>query len=183
MATGERGQKNMKNCQKTFKVVVKEVNKPAEVRELVAEAVNTRELEHAELKLFQKLVGGYVELFHVTEDVKIICNEEGLLQNLPWNIDRFVGTILFVGEQDCNKGLKDGHSRLEEDTDEMREWCSLTDEQVRKALAWCEKRSGLPRPPMPKAEFRIITDPQEMKAHTQRLREEAIGKVREWEAL
>lgn len=163
--------------------MVKEVGKPAEVKTITLSGANTKELEAAELKAYQKLVGGYVEMIHVTQDVKILCNEEGLLYNLPHNIERFVGTILFVGERDANKGLKDGHSRLEEDADDMKEWCSLNEVQQRKALAWCKKYEGIPYKPPESTAFRIITDPAEMDAHRRQLRAEAQAKLREWENL
>lgn len=53
------------------------------------------------LKNLQRLVGGYIETVGVFEDCVVICNEEGRLQNLPYNCEfcgiDFVGDIIFVG--------------------------------------------------------------------------------------
>lgn len=53
------------------------------------------------LEALQKNVGGYIEAVTIAKDLVIVCNEEGLLRNLPYNcricgVD-FVGTILMVG--------------------------------------------------------------------------------------
>lgn len=37
------------------------------------------------LKTYQSLVGGYIERLPVTEEIEALCNENGLLQNLPKN--------------------------------------------------------------------------------------------------
>lgn len=54
------------------------------------------------LEAFQAAVGGYIETCTLTEDLVIICNEEGkLYDSLPYNVticgEDFVGTILAVG--------------------------------------------------------------------------------------
>lgn len=53
------------------------------------------------LEALQKEVGGWIETVTLAEDCCIICNEEGRLQGLPYNLTfggvSFVGTILFVG--------------------------------------------------------------------------------------
>lgn len=53
------------------------------------------------LEAFQKAVDGYIEAVTVTEDVVIICNEEGRLRGLPFNVELFgvgfVGTIIVAG--------------------------------------------------------------------------------------
>lgn len=53
------------------------------------------------LEAFQKAVDGYIETVTVTEDVVIICNEEGRLRGLPFNVELFgvgfVGTIIVSG--------------------------------------------------------------------------------------
>lgn len=58
------------------------------------------EIENS-LSALQEAVGGYVETVTLAEDCCIICNEEGRLQGLPYNLTfcgvSFVGTILFVG--------------------------------------------------------------------------------------
>ena len=53
------------------------------------------------LEAFQEAVGGYIETVTLANDVVIICNEEGRLMGLPYNVtvDRvsFVGTIVVAG--------------------------------------------------------------------------------------
>lgn len=53
------------------------------------------------LEALQKEVGGQIETVTFAEDCCIICNEEGRLLKLPYNLTfcgvSFVGTILFVG--------------------------------------------------------------------------------------
>ena len=53
------------------------------------------------LKALQKLVGGHIEAVPWVDDMVIICNEEGKLKNLPFNIrlrdDIIVGTLVIVG--------------------------------------------------------------------------------------
>ena len=56
------------------------------------------------LESFQKNVGGYIETVTLTEELVIVCNEEGRIQSLPYictllrAVD-FYGTILVVGMQ------------------------------------------------------------------------------------
>lgn len=49
------------------------------------------------LEAFQKAVDGYIETVTVSEDVVIICNEEGRLRGLPYNVGGFVGTVIVAG--------------------------------------------------------------------------------------
>lgn len=53
------------------------------------------------LSNLQKTVEGYIETFTVSEDVVIICNEEGLIKQLPFNCrlceQDFFGTIIVAG--------------------------------------------------------------------------------------
>ena len=53
------------------------------------------------LRSMQELVDGPIECVTVTDDLSIVCNEEGRLRGLPENVDvcgySFVGTIVFVG--------------------------------------------------------------------------------------
>jgi hypothetical protein len=52
------------------------------------------------LEAFQAVVGGCIETVTFSEDIVIICNEEGRLKGLPFNVEiggvGFVGTILAV---------------------------------------------------------------------------------------
>lgn len=51
------------------------------------------------LKTLQGLVGGYIEVVRLPEEQILICNEEGLLNNLPYNLSAslLTGRIL-VGD-------------------------------------------------------------------------------------
>lgn len=53
------------------------------------------------LENLQSIVGGYLETIYINDDLVIICNEEGLIQNLPENMRWFdqtlVGTIIICG--------------------------------------------------------------------------------------
>jgi|TARA_R100000935_G_scaffold10727_2_gene21420 hypothetical protein len=39
------------------------------------------------LESMQKLVGGYIEMVHLNDGQVLVCNEEGLLYGLPFNIN------------------------------------------------------------------------------------------------
>lgn len=58
------------------------------------------------LKNLQKTVGGYIENFQLAPDEAMICNEEGLILNLPYNCTVLgmpvFGTIIFAGTRDEN---------------------------------------------------------------------------------
>lgn len=53
------------------------------------------------LEALQEAVGGYIEVVTMAKNACIICNEEGRLRGLPYNItflgERFVGPVLVVG--------------------------------------------------------------------------------------
>jgi hypothetical protein len=61
------------------------------------------EIIENELEPMQKIVGGYIEVLRVGDDILLICNEEGLLQQLPPNFrtqyGMIVGNVIFVGEK------------------------------------------------------------------------------------
>lgn len=70
------------------------------------------------LDMLQKLVDGYIEVvpYPYMENVAIICNEEGLINDMPYNcrLDdyHFFGPIIFVGVDgedftDVPTGLQD----------------------------------------------------------------------------
>ena len=66
------------------------------------------------LEAFQKAVGGYIEAVTLSDDVVIICNEEGWLRGLPFNTTvcgyKLAGTILAVGTKgDEFASLKSKH--------------------------------------------------------------------------
>jgi len=53
------------------------------------------------LEELQATVGGYIEAVTISTDAAIICNEEGRLRGMPYNVNflgvDFVGPILIVG--------------------------------------------------------------------------------------
>lgn len=53
------------------------------------------------LEAFQEAVGGYIEVVTFAQGCCLICNEEGRLHHLPYNVTflghDFVGTVLVVG--------------------------------------------------------------------------------------
>lgn len=68
------------------------------------------------LESLQRCVGGYIEVVGVSRGAAIVCNEEGLLQGLPYNCTvqgiSYVGDILVLGVDgegftDCPLGLKE----------------------------------------------------------------------------
>lgn len=72
-----------------MKIIFKEPNKPAVYKEVPNE-----------LEDLQELVDGWVEAHTITEDMVIICNEEGRIRQMPFNCHVFVdwvGPIAFVG--------------------------------------------------------------------------------------
>ena len=73
-----------------MRVIYKAPGKPPEIIEIE----NT-------LEALQKKVGGYIEVVTMAKNARIICNEEGRLRGLPYNItflgERFVGPVLVVG--------------------------------------------------------------------------------------
>ena len=73
-----------------MKVLVKEPGKPAEVREIE----NT-------LEACQKIVGGWIEVVRITEDVAIVVNEEGKINGMKPNFiccgDLICGPAFFCG--------------------------------------------------------------------------------------
>lgn len=73
-----------------MKAIIKEPGKKPRITEI-----------ENNLAALQEAVGGYIETVTLAKDCCIICNEEGRLQGLPYNLTfggiSFVGTILFVG--------------------------------------------------------------------------------------
>ncbi|MBE6691121.1 MAG: DUF3846 domain-containing protein [Ruminococcaceae bacterium] len=64
------------------------------------EKARWEEIEN-DYKTMQQIVGGYVERIRIFSDLAILCNEEGKLRDLPYNLNvlgvDFVGTVIFVG--------------------------------------------------------------------------------------
>ena len=73
-----------------MKIVVKEVGKKPEVREI-----------NGNLHEMQEIVGGYIECVHIGTQIACVCNEMGKLNGLRPNFmldgDIIVGDVFFVG--------------------------------------------------------------------------------------
>ena len=73
-----------------MKVYIKEPGKGLELKEIEN---SLEELQH--------IVGGYIETVTVATDLVIICNEEGLINDMPYNCTlfgmQFFGTLIFAG--------------------------------------------------------------------------------------
>ena len=80
----------MKTREKLIRAIIKEPHEPAR-EELIEPTLDT----------FQRLVGGYIETVTLGADWTVVCNEEGRLEGLPYNMELcgvdFVGTIVLVG--------------------------------------------------------------------------------------
>ena len=70
-----------------MKIVVFEPNKRGYIKEIP----NT-------LEAMQEVVGGKIEVVHLTTDVIAVCNEEGRILGLPNNRCGLVGTFFCCGE-------------------------------------------------------------------------------------
>ena len=105
--------------EKELKIVLKKVGENPEVMNIE----NTLERK-------QELVGGLIEVVPVLEDVLLVCNEEGKLENLLPNLifpyDYIAGDCFFVGDDYKNGDFK-----------------SLTDEQITEIKELCKKREYL----------------------------------------
>jgi len=57
-----------------------------------------------DLTVLQEIVGGYIEVLPITQEILMICNEEGKLEGLPYNFtlgnDYIVGTVFFIGNNE-----------------------------------------------------------------------------------
>ncbi len=102
--------------EKELKIVLKKVGENPEIMNIE----NTLEKK-------QELVGGLIEIVPVLEDILLICNEEGKLDNLLPNLifpyDYIAGDCFFVGDDYKNGDFK-----------------SLTDEQITEIKELCKKR-------------------------------------------
>lgn len=80
---------------KTWRVLVFEPGKPAELRDIPDT-----------LEALQEIVGGYIEVLHPSkaglqgiDRTLMVFNEEGRLMGLPKNRFGIVGSLVFVGNQ------------------------------------------------------------------------------------
>lgn len=78
-----------------MRIVVKKAGHNPEVKEIQGTLENLKEI-----------VGGYIECFHIFDNILCVCNEEGKLMGLPpnfvFNGDIIVGDVFFCagGEED-----------------------------------------------------------------------------------
>ena len=70
-----------------MRVVVKNVGEQGEIREV-----------KNDLKPLQEIVGGYIEVYPINNNILIICNEEGKLNSLLPNID-IITVDAYTGQQ------------------------------------------------------------------------------------
>lgn len=145
--------------QTKLKLVVKEPGKPAEVREVDATDV---------LGAMQLLVGGYVQAVPVGPGVTILVDEDGLAKNKSDNCG-FVGTFVFVEDVLISE-------------DEGYDWGSLSDENVGKALRWCQRYGSAVHPDR-SGGISIVFGAEEIKKHREELAVDAESKLMEWQAL
>ena len=73
------------------------------IRKRVGEMFEFADIENT-LRTLQEEVGGYIEIYPINDYTLIVCNEEGRLRGLPYNVTisgvPFVGNILIVGADD-----------------------------------------------------------------------------------
>lgn len=104
-------------CKKDdLRIVLKKVGEQPEIMNIE----NTLEAK-------QKLVDGWIEVVTVTDDILLVCNEEGKLDNLEPNLlfdyDYIAGDCFFIGDDYENGDFK-----------------SLTDEQIEEVKEICKNR-------------------------------------------
>lgn len=106
----------MKN-EEIIKVIYKKVNKAPKIIEI-----------KNDLETKQKLVNGLIEVVPYIDNMLIICNEEGKINNLKANVlfdyDFIAGDFIIVGDDYENADFK-----------------SLTEKQINKAVEDINKRS------------------------------------------
>ena len=148
-----------------FRWVVKEPDKNPEERNFTLRYYDEDDLTAKQLMLAQKLVGGYVEVAWLGGDVKVLINEEGLLNNLPANCG-FVGTIVFFHDT-CDGSI--------------HEWDSLSDEEIRKVKTWIAIHGNDPH--IGYTGMQIITEDEAIASYRQKLQQERQKREKEWNAI
>jgi hypothetical protein len=117
----------------------------------------------AQLKLFQEFVGGQVEPHPCSgRDVMIYVNGDGLRTPLPYNSCGIVGNYVFYK---C-----DHHGWTQ----------SLTDDECRKCLAWCQANKNLPEPKLKPFKIYVGKAAEKYVAEQQMKRQEMAQR---WESL
>lgn len=96
-----------------MRIIIKRVDKSPEVSSID---------KQYELTSLQNIVGGYIEAVHITNDIVLICNEEGKLIGLHHNFNLKNG-IKIVGDVCFSRDNHDG------------EFTDLTDEDIEKIIS------------------------------------------------
>ena len=82
-----------------MKIVIKNVDEQAKIVEV-----------ENSLETFQNIVGGYIEVFPFPDNILMVLNEEGKLNNLPLNFileneiyeEQIVGNVFFASRNDVD---------------------------------------------------------------------------------
>ena len=82
-----------------MKIVIKNVNEKAKIVEV----------EYS-LEIFQSIVGGYIEVFPFQDNILMVLNEEGKINDLPLNFilanenyeEQIVGNVFFTSRNDVD---------------------------------------------------------------------------------
>ena len=78
-----------------MKIVIKEPNQKAKAKSIFVSRGGSQ------LHILQNLVGGYIAVYPIRDDLLLIIDEEGKLKDKPMNFfipnDYVAGTALFVG--------------------------------------------------------------------------------------
>lgn len=82
-----------------MKIVIKNVNEQGKIVEI-----------ENSLENFQNIVGGYIEVFPLENNILMVLNEEGKIKDLPVNFiigderyaEEIVGNVFFAGRNDVD---------------------------------------------------------------------------------
>lgn len=71
-----------------------------------------KEIEN-DLQTMQQVVGGYIEVTRLTQGINIVCNEDGIMKNLPINkhLPWLVGPVFLISSEVAGDGEMTGLSR------------------------------------------------------------------------
>ena len=140
----------------TYRWVVKPPDMPPEIR-----MVETNDI----LTAIQGLVGGYIEEYRLTPDVIVLLDEDGIAKSLPQNCG-FLGQFVFV--------------QVVQDEEGEWDWGSLTEENARKAVAWCERHA---QDVHYDGGIRLITGDEAIAEYRAGLRDMRQSQQAEWDML
>jgi hypothetical protein len=109
-----------------------------------------------DLASFQGAVGGYIEAVTLAPKIVLHCNEEAIMDGLPFNRSGILGTFFVCGSDSW------GNDR------------SLTDNEITKVLRWLEATKHMPHPSMtsePECTFMTFDSNEEMAEWLERERQ------------